>query len=96
MHLFRCQRQVSKCGGSTYIPIPRQAMLDLRLFVGDWVEVVLDAENHQVTLRALQRRDVQPMPGPRQNVRDMVPDQLTDPPRPTLNDPRQRELVEAG
>lgn len=79
MAKFRCQRQVSRCGGSTYIPVPRQAMLDLRLFFGDWVEIELDTETHVVTLRPLQWRAVAPQPGPRQNPHDMVPDELSTP-----------------
>lgn len=96
MALFRCQRQVSKCGGSTYIPFPRQAMLDLRLFMGDWVEVILDTDTHTLTVRPLKWRSVAPMPGPKQNTHDMVPDELTAPACPTLLNRNQPQLQEVG
>lgn len=96
MAKFRCQRQVSRVGGSSYIPMPRQALLDLRLFMGDWVEIELDTETHTIRIRPLQLRDVAPRPGPRWNCHDMVPDSLIGSPAPRNKDEERRQLVEVG
>lgn len=94
MARFRCQRQVSKVGHSSYVPFPRQAMLDLRLFLGDWVEFELNTDTHEVTIRPMHWRDVAPMLGPKVNVRDMVPSAPADPPMPKHPDDKQQQLVE--
>jgi hypothetical protein len=96
MAKFRCQRQLRTVGRSVYVPWPKQALLDLRLFVGDWIEFELDTDTHEVTIRAVYRRDVAPMPGPRVNARDMLPAAPADPPMPPHPDDKQRQLVEVG
>jgi hypothetical protein len=71
-------------------------MLDLRLFLGDWCEIELDTETHEVRIRPVLWRAVAPMPGPKTNTHDMVPQVPSDPPAPRPVDTRQRELVEVG
>lgn len=77
MALLRATRRLQPVGGSSYVPIPRRALLELRLFTGDWCEWILDTDEHTLTLRAVQRRDVLPLLKLRSN--DMVPDDLEQP-----------------
>lgn len=77
MALLRTTRKLSAVGGSSYVPIPRRALLELRLFTGDWCEWILDTDANTLTLRAVTRRPVVPLVKFRAN--DMVPDELEDP-----------------
>lgn len=77
MSLLRATRRLQPVGGSSYVPIPRRALLELRLFTGDWCEWILDTDQGTLTLRPVKRRDVVPLVKFRAN--DMVPDELEHP-----------------
>jgi hypothetical protein len=77
MALLRTTRRLQPVGGSSYVPIPRRALLELRLFTGDWCEWILDTDAHTLTLRAVKRRDLVPMMKVR--THDMAPDDGAEP-----------------
>lgn len=74
---YRTTRRVQKVGGSSYVPIPRLAMLSLRLFIGDWVEYELDDETHVLTMRPVNFRSV--VPTLRLRTNDMAPERAVVP-----------------
>lgn len=85
MALLRTTRRLQPVGGSSYVPIPRRALLELRLFTGDWCEWVLDTDAHTLTLRPVKRRELVPMMKVRTN--DMAPDDGAEPdPRAAADD----------
>lgn len=50
-----------KNGNSAYLAIPRLARLELKLFVGDWVDVDLDTDARVIIIRPAIPRTSAPM-----------------------------------
>lgn len=76
MAKLRCTRRLQPVGGSSYVPIPRRALLELRLLVGDWLEWELDTDARTLTLRPVRFREQMPIAHRRWN--DMAPDAGSD------------------
>lgn len=53
-------RRLARNGNSLTVALPRQALNGMGVMRSDWIEVVYDDETHVTTLRAVERRDVQP------------------------------------
>lgn len=67
MAKLRCTRRLQPVGGSCYVPIPRRALLELRLLVGDWLEWELDTDERTLTLRPVKFREQLPITRARWN-----------------------------
>jgi len=73
-------RKLKAVGGTTSVYLPRLARIELKLFVGDWVELELDTDARTLILRAATPRTEFPLI--KRPFDDMVPLVPEDPPAP--------------
>lgn len=81
MH-WKSLRAARRVGKALYVSIPRVAQLEMRLFPGDWVELHLDDETKELTIRPCHARVEVPLI--RFHRPDMVPATalaIPDPPK---------------